>query len=93
MNRSAIVTAASLIFLGAAFAAHETGVASASLPAFAPAEFQQAVIGKSSRVVPQAILAEEDEEMTVEWVIDCYDQFGPDGVSPDVAQLNSCMPS
>ncbi len=93
MNRSAIITAASLIFLGAAFAAHETGVASAGLPDFAPSEFHNVVIGKSSRVVPETSVAQEGEEMTVEWVLDCYDQFGPEGVSPDVAQLNSCMPS
>lgn len=46
-----------------------------------------------SDLLPAPIDAADLEEATVEWVIDCYDQYGPEGARPDAVQLNRCMPS
>lgn len=97
MKRSAIVTASSIILIGLAFAGHVTGVATAKLahtgPASLQAEFRPVFIDKSARLNPYEDALAADGDVTVEWVIDCYDQFGPDGAKPDAANLDGCMPT
>ena len=55
--------------------------------------FSNQVVEKTGRYgheIASADMALEDES---EWVLDCYDQFGPDGSNPVAAKLKSCLPS
>jgi hypothetical protein len=58
-------------------------------------EYHSVVLGKTSRiaVAGQGKVIPLDEAANVEWVIDCYDQYGPDAETPDAGALERCIPS
>lgn len=78
---SLLVTAAILI------AAQRASEAKADIPVL-----KTIVMEKSDRLPAPAII-DEGDEMASEWILDCYDQFGPDGGQPDNALLSGCLPS
>ncbi len=96
MNRSAIITASSIAFAVIAFAGYQTGIATAKFPdnglSDLPANFALVAIEKGKRIAPAESVGPIAEDM-VEWVIDCYDQFGPEGAHPDAISLDGCMPA
>lgn len=87
MNKPIILSAATSVFVTVAIllAAHGASQAKGSVP-----DMDMMIIDKSDRLpVPYTI--DEWDEAASEWVLDCYDQFGPEGARDDAAALNSCL--
>lgn len=105
MNRSSIATASGILAILIGVVGYQTGVATAKLQddvspgareiASVPPAFRSLPIRKSGRFGPQQEqpVVEDEQDAMIEWVIDCYDQFGPDAAEPDPASLDSCMPT
>lgn len=54
--------------------------------------YRDIALAKTDRVVP-LISQDLPEETVSEWVLDCYDTFGPDGGSPNENELSQCLTS
>lgn len=58
-------------------------------------EYQTVILDKTGRIPleEQEEAVPLEEEATIEWVIDCYDQYGPEADKPDATALARCIPS
>ncbi|MCL6708196.1 hypothetical protein M8R20_14450 [Pseudomonas sp. R2.Fl] len=88
MLKPIILSAATSLLVTAAIllAAERASEAKNGIPAM-----ETIVIQKSDRLPAPAIVDEGWDEAASEWMLDCYDQFGPEGGQPDAAELDSCL--
>lgn len=56
------------------------------------ASYTDVALAKTDRIVP-LIGQDLPEETVSEWVLDCYDTFGPEGGSPNENELSQCLTS
>ncbi|MCM2472062.1 hypothetical protein HGO38_01020 [Rhizobium sp. CG5] len=54
------------------------------------ASYTNVALAKTDRVVP-LISQDLPEETVSEWVLDCYDTFGPEGGNPNENDLSQCL--
>lgn len=69
-------------------AAQRASEAKSEIPAM-----EMILIEKSARLPAPSIIDEGWDEVASEWILDCYDQFGPEGGQPDDTMLQGCLPS
>lgn len=54
------------------------------------ASYTDVALAKTDRIVPLIGQGLPDESVS-EWVLDCYDTFGPEGGSPNENDLSQCL--
>ena len=90
MNKPILLSAITSLFVIAAlvFMAEGSKEARASLP-----PFHEVDIAKSGRLAlaDSFVNGEDDDADYAEWTLDCLDQFGPNGASPNTTNLHACM--
>lgn len=48
-------------------------------------------LAKTDRIAPIEVAGGMLDDSEGEWMLDCYEAFGPDAVSPNGGELNTCL--